>query len=325
MNFIFLIIAVLLTAFASAYYKIAEAEKKEELRRLKADFSFLSSKSFMALGVFIFLSPVYTWVEWDIKIVTIILGLSLLRFIPWVVVNIAKGNFSDATHQKSSNFTMLENFSGPLGALIIYGIINSINGNVSIFWYIISPFMGIFLLWALREKSEKKISREMLSIIALQAILVAAETAILLYSRTLDLEINPAIAIDKGYITFIVIVGFSSLMSGMFLFKNIISDYRDGVLKEGVKIGLIASLHDILYFASFSAFGPIFLIARRGLIIPVQNLLLGLRGDKTLKELLIAPLRIPLLDLKGGKDFIISFTDLVFNRLVKVIINLSSS
>lgn len=330
METIILLISVVFISFVASVYKVDEAVIKNKKREEIKNFAFLSSKGYMQLIVFLALSPLFFFINWEMSVIFIVLILSLLRFVFWVTVNIARGYYSDALHQGSSNFTMLENFSGPLGALLVFGIYNYfINSSVSIFWYILTPFIGIFLLWALRSP-EGRVSPEMIKIIALQGLLVASETLIILYlqNSVINYVQMPTISflpfLDSPMIVFLTIISISSLLSSLYFSKEIVKDYKVGMLRNGLKIGVISGVHDIFYFIGFMFFGPIFLIARRGLLVPIQNLYINLKDNKNIVELIQTVYKKPLLSLNGGKDFIISFVDIVFNQVVKFIIKILS-
>ena len=142
MEMLLLVMLVIMTSSAAAYYKVAEAQEKEVNRKRlnEANYTFLSPKAFMPLIFFLAVSPLFLIADLNKKIILILLGLSIMRFIPWVLVNIVRGKYQNTKHQASSNFTMLENFAGPLGALLVYGIFQSLtNSSIPIFWYIISP------------------------------------------------------------------------------------------------------------------------------------------------------------------------------------------
>lgn len=328
METVVLLISVVLISFVASIYKVEEAYIKNRKREEIFNFAFLSSKGYMQCIVFIFLLPLFFFIQWNINTLFLILVLSFARFIFFVMVNVARGYYSNAIHQGTSNFTMLENFAGPLGALLVFGIYNYfIDSNVSIFWYILTPLIGIFLLWALRS-SDGKISSEMVKIIGLQGLLVATETMIILYlqNSTIDFVFIPNIGflpfLDNAMVVFLVIIAISSLFSSVYFIKEIIKDCKVGMLKQGVKIGLLSGIHDIFYFIGFMFFGPIFLIARRGLLVPIQNLYINLKENKNIIELIQTVYKKPLLSLNGGKDFIISFVDIIFNQVVKFIIKL---
>ena len=327
METLYLAIIVITLAFMAGVYKVEEATYKGNYREKNGThFAFLSTKGYMQLIFFTSIIPLMFMLEWSISVAFIIFGLSMLRFIPWIVVNWYRGHYKDTKHQASTNFTMLENFAGPLGALVVFGLYNYfIDMGISIFWYILTPMVGIFLLWALREK-ESKLSKEMMLIIMFQTILISAETIIVIILKEIEVTsvTLPSFLslpfVDNSMIIFIVVIAISSLFSGLYFLKDIINDTKKGAGRAGFTIGLLSGLHDVVYFISFIYFGPIFIIARRGLLIPLQNLYINLKKGAKFIPLLVKPFQEPLLNLKGGKDFIISFTDLVFNRVVKVII-----
>ena len=327
METLYLTIIVIAIAFLAGVYKVEEAVYKGKYRKQYGkQFAFLSTKGYMQLIFFLFIIPFIFMLKWNLYVASIIFGLSILRFIPWIILNWYRGHYKDTKHQASTNFTMLENFAGPLGALVVFGFYNYfIDNGVSIFWYILTPMVGFFLLCALREK-ERKLSKEMILIIMFQTILVSAETIIVIILKEIKVTsvTLPSFLslpfVDDSMIIFIVVIAISSLFSGLYFLKDIINDTKKGAGREGFKIGLLSGLHDMIYFISFIYFGPIFIIARRGLLIPLQNLYINLKKGDKLFLLLVKPFQEPLLNLKGGKDFIISFTDLIFNRVVKVII-----
>jgi hypothetical protein len=205
-------------AFLAGVYKVEEATYKGDYRKNHNEhFAFLSTKAYMQLIFFIVTIPLIFMLEWTFSVIFIIFGLSILRFIPWIMVNRYKGHYKDTEHQASSNFTMFENFAGPLGALVVFGLYNYfIDIGVSIFWYILTPMVGIFLLWALRQK-ERKLSKEMMLIIIFQTILVSAETIIVIILKEIqvtNVTLHPLISssfVDENMIIFIVIIAFSSL------------------------------------------------------------------------------------------------------------------
>ena len=50
------------------------------------------------------------------------------------------GSYANAKHQASSNFTMYNNFAGPIGAMVVIGIADFIAGSsASIHFYFIAP------------------------------------------------------------------------------------------------------------------------------------------------------------------------------------------
>lgn len=329
MDIIIIVLTAGILSFIVSIYKVEEATLKGLYRKDYGDkFAFLSSKGYMPLIAFLLLSPLMFMVEWNLNLIFIILGFSILRFIPWVSVNIFRGYYSNTTHQASSNFTMLENFAGPLGALFVFGIYNYLsNSKISLLWYVITPIIGLFLLWALREKEDNPFSKEMIAIILLQALLVSMETIILLYLKYNNIgniyipNILSSLPIKEDMTFFMIIIAISSLFSGIYFFKDILSDYKKEKIKlKGFKLGSLGGIHDVFYFIGFAYFGPIFIITRRGLIIPFQNLYINLKNGGKLYFLIKTPFQQPLLTLNGGKDFIISFVDLIFNRVVKVII-----
>jgi len=280
----------------------------------------------MQLTLLFFTIPLLFFIEWSFSLFAIVVGLGLFRFIPWSLVNIYKGHYQDTAHQASSNFTMLENFAGPFGALFVYGIYGYFqNNNISIFWHFLTPSIGLFLLWALRAKDEK-ISKEMLLIIFLQALVVCAEIIIVIICKNMMIDfINlpsmiDKLNFDKSILVFMIIIGISSLFLATFFLKDIINDAKKGVGRKGLRIGFLYAIHDVFYFIAFAFFGPIFIVARRGLLVPLQNLYINLKQGANLLYLIKQPFKEPLLNLKGGKDFIISFTDLIFNRVVNKII-----
>ena len=322
---IFLVLLVIITSWMAAIYKVKEVQTKEYFRdRHGSHFAFLSNKAYMQILFFCMMLPGYFTIKWTNELFIIVILLSSIRFIPWVIVANAKGKYTNTAHQVSSNFTMLENFSGPLGALFLYSLYDYMNtSEVSIVWYLITPLMGFFLLWALRDQ-EKPISKEMLYIIVMQAILVACETGILLYLESFEYKdfflFESFSFVDPKTYLFLIVVSSSSFWIGLYYLKNVISDIKLGAGYDAFKIGSISAIHDFIYFVGFSLFGPIFIVARRGMIIPMQNLYLGWHESKQIFYWLKRPFQKPLLGLKGGKDFIISFVDLVFNQVVHMVI-----
>jgi len=325
-----LIIMVLIVSALAGVYKVEETMIKARHREVYGkSYTFLSNKGYMQFIFFILMLPLIVSIDWSIDLFAILGGLSLLRFVPWVLVAVAKGRYHDTEHQMSSNFIMLENFAGPLGALIVYGILHALGGEGAPLWlYMITPVAGLFLLWALREK-EEPLSPAMLKIILLQSLLVSAETMVIVYLQYKSPDfvhipkwLGSVPFMNKPIFLFMIVIALSSLWIACYFGREIIRDIRRGIGGDALKIGLISGAHEVLYFASFVYFGPIFLIARRGLLIPVQNLYLGLKKGKAFGKMLLLPLREPLLSLRGGKDFIISFIDLAFNTVVKYTISL---
>ncbi len=330
MNFIYITISVLIIGFIASVYRVEEANTKDIIRKkFNNNFAFLSTKAYMQLIVFFALLPLAWFINWTVSVFITIVGLSLLRFIFWVITFKLRGHYKDAQHQGSTNYTMLENFSGPLGALLVNGIFNAISDTgVPVFWYILTPFIGIFLLWALRA-DEEKLSKDMLKIIFSMGFLVCVEMAIILYlqNTVIDYARTPFTSLpflNEQMVVFLTIIAISSLMSGSYFVKDIFIDYRMGAFKQGIFLGFLSGIHDVFYFTGFMFFGPIFLIARRGVLIPLQNLYINLKEGHHLIDLLKGLYSKPLLSKKGGKDFIISFVDLVFNQTVKFIIKLLS-
>jgi len=320
-----LVVIVLIVSALAGIYKVEETMIKARHREVYGkSYAFLSNKGYMQLIFFILMLPLIIGIDWSVDLFLLLGGLSLLRFVPWVLVAVAKGRYQDTEHQMSSNFIMLENFAGPLGALIVYGVLHALGEEEAPLWlYMITPMAGVFLLWALREK-EEPLSSSMLKIILLQSLLVSAETVVIVYLQYKSPEVvnipqwlGSFPFMNKPIFLFMVTIALSSLWIACYFGREIIRDMRRGLGGDALKIGLISGVHEVLYFASFVYFGPIFLIARRGLLIPVQNLYLGLKKGKVFGEMLLLPLREPLLSLRGGKDFIISFIDLLFNAVVK--------
>jgi hypothetical protein len=247
---LYLAIIVTALAFIAGVYKVEEATYKGAYRERSGEhFAFLSTKGYMQLIFFVSIIPFMFMLEWNFSVALIILGLSMLRFIPWVVVNWYRGHYKDTAHQASTNFTMLENFAGPLGALVVYGFYKYfIDMGVSIFWYVITPMIGIFLLWALREK-EQNLSKEMMLIILFQTILVSAETVIVIILKELEITsvMIPSFLslpfVDDSMILFIVVIALSSLFSGLYFLKDIIEDTKKGA---GVQVGLSDEIYKIL-------------------------------------------------------------------------------
>lgn len=325
METLVLIVTVLIVTALAALYKVEETAIKAQHRETYGEsYAFLGNKGYMQLIFFILMLPLIVSIEWSVELLLLLGGLSLLRFVPWVFVAVAKGRYRDTDHQMSSNFTMMENFAGPLGALAVYGLFRAMGGEGAPLWlYMITPAAGLFLLWALREK-EQPLNAAMFKIVLLQTLLVSAETVMMIY-----LQYNPPAYVqvpqwltalpfmNRSIYLFMVTIALSSLWIAGYFLREIIRDTRRGVGRDAVRIGLVSGVHEVFYFASFVYFGPIFLIARRGLLIPVQNLYLGLKRGKTLGSMLLLPFQKPLLHMQGGKDFIISFIDLLFNSVVK--------
>ncbi len=330
LSFIYLAISILFIGFISAISKVEEANFKDKIRKkFNNNFAFLSTKAYMQLIVFICLLPLAFFIDWSVHVAFTIAILSMLRFVFWVFVFKLKGHYQDAQHQGSSNFTMLENFAGPLGALLVYGVFNAFNNaGVSVFWYVLTPFIGIFLLWSLRAE-EESITKEMVQIILSMGLLVCAEMSIILYLQNtiVDYAAAPFSFLpffNAEMVVFLMIIAISALFCSVYFIKDIFIDYRMGAFKQGIFLGFLSGVHDVFYFTGFMFFGPIFLIARRGVLIPLQNLYINLKDGHNLIDLLKGLYSKPLLSKKGGKDFIISFVDLVFNQTVKFIIKLLS-
>lgn len=330
-----IIIAIVIPAvITTVIAKVDEAHAKHQIREETGikDYPLLGSMSIMPFATFLITLPFFYFVEFDIENIILILSLGvILRFIPWVIMFTLLGKYHDAMHQSSSNFTLYENFAGPIGALITFAIYNfSQNTDVSIFWYLATPAMGIFMVWAMREGDDKRLSGDLIKILLSFVILVSIESAILLFcihyipDNTSIESIKNIGYIDSGMFYFLSIVSVSSLLASTYFSKQLIRDVKNGHTKLIMKIGLIRGLSDFFYFTGFTIFGPIFLIARRGLIIPIQNLYLSIKDGHLISNLLKAPLKSPILSLRGGKDFIISFVDLVFNNVIKFIIKLLS-
>jgi hypothetical protein len=330
-----IIIAIVIPAvITTVVAKVDEAHAKHDIREETGvkDYPLLGSMSIMPFTTFLITLPFFYFVDFEVEnIVWILAAGVLLRFIPWVIMVSMLGKYHDAMHQSSSNFTLYENFAGPIGALITFAIYNfSQNTEVSILWYLATPAMGIFMVWAMREGNDKKLSGELLEILSSFVILVSIESAILLFcinyipdNNAVDF-INDIGYIDTGMFYFLAIVSISSLLASTYFSKQLIRDVKNGYSKIIIKVGLIRGLSDFFYFAGFTVFGPIFLIARRGLIIPIQNLYLALKEGHHALDVIKSPLKNPILSLRGGKDFIISFVDLVFNNVIKFIIKLLS-
>jgi hypothetical protein len=316
---------VIITSFTAGIYKVEETLTKAIYRHTYGErFAFLGNKGYMQLIFFLFMLPLFFTVDWTLRLFVLFTALSLLRLVPWVLVAKVKGRYKDTQHQVTSNFTMLENFAGPIGALLVYGLYHAWIDDKAPFWlYLVTPFAGFFLLWALRQK-EKSLNRDMMIIIFLQTLLVAAETIIIVYLQHTDTTfvhkqkwMNSFIFLDTHLLSFMIVIALSSVWIALYFTKEIIKDTQKGLGKDVLRIGAISGLHEILYFGSFAYFGPIFLIARRGMLIPMQNLYLGFKEGKNMKKMILAPLKTPLLKLHGGKDFIISFIDVLFNSVIK--------
>jgi len=330
---ILLMILVLIpSVVTSVITRVDEAHHKHEIRKETgiADYPLLGSMSIMPMATFLLTIPFIYFIDFDIaNIVVILTVLSVARFIPWSIMVTLIGKYSDAMHQGSSNFTMYENFAGPIGGLLTFSIYNySQNTDINLMWYLLTPMMGIFLVWAMREKEDKKLGRELIVILATFAIMVSIESAILLYClNEIPKYIENPILVDFEYINdgifyFFVVIAISSLMASTYFMKQLKRDIGNGYFKIVTKLGVINGVSDLFYFVGFTLFGPIFLLARRGLIIPIQNLYLALKDGSKILKTVLSPLNTPLMSLRGGKDFIISFVDMIFNNVVKFIIKI---
>lgn len=312
--------------------KVDEAHAKHKIRETTnvKDYPLLGSMSIMPFATFLLTLPFIFFLDFTIENILIILTLGIMaRFIPWIIMVTMLGKYHDAMHQSSSNFTLYENFAGPIGGLLTFAIYNyTQNPQISFLWYIATPMMGIFMVWVMREEDDKKMSKELIKILTAFLVMVSVESAILIFCLNYipPLINNPVIAdfeyINDGIFYFLSIISISSLMASTYFSKQLKRDISGGYGKIVTKIGLIRGASDFFYFAGFTLFGPIFLIVRRGLIIPIQNLYLSLKDGGNLFTLLKAPFAKPILSLRGGKDFIISFVDLVFNNIIKFIIKL---
>lgn len=334
---IIMVLILIPSVVTSVITRVDEAHAKHDIREATGvkDYPLLGSISIMCISTFIYTLPFFYFIDFDIPdMIYILLFLSILRFIPWSIMVTMLGKYGDAMHQSSSNFTMYENFAGPIGGLLTFAIYNySQNTEISIFWYLLTPMMGIFLVWAMREKEDKKIDGGLIKILISFVIMVSVESAILLYCLNVIPESfatgTPQITegydyVNDGIFYFLAVISISSLMASTYFAKQMVRDIKNGYFGVVARIGAINGVSEFFYFAGFTLFGPIFLLARRGLIIPIQNLYLSLKDGGNIINLLKAPFVAPIMSLRGGKDFIISFVDMIFNNVVKFIIKLLS-
>ena len=332
MDILIIIMLVIPAVITTVIARVDEAHAKHDIRKENGieDYPLLGAMSIMPLSTFILTLPVFFYIDYQIdNILTILVIGVFARFIPWVIMATMIGKYIDAMHQASSNFTLYENFAGPIGGLLTFAIYNyTQNPEISIFWYIATPAMGLFMIWAMREDDDKKMSPDLIKILVAFFLMVSIESAILLFCLNYipTLIENPILTdfeyINDGMLYFMAIISISSLLASTYFSKQLIRDVKGGYGKIVTRLGFINSISEFFYFLGFTLFGPIFLIVRRGLIIPIQNLYLAFKEGVKIKDSVVAPLKKPIMALNGGKDFIISFVDLVFNNVIKFIIKL---
>ena len=265
-----------------------------------------------------------------------ILILAFFRTIGYYKYNNKKAIFNNTHFQKNTTLTMYENFSSPILTLIIFGIYNAIENNVNILYYLLTPSIGLFLLWSLREEKDK-LGTEEKKLLFYGILQYIPQAMIILYTMYLIQEneniffkeINISI-MQKNILLILLIITISELPMLFTHFKYFRKDIYSNEIQykqklEIIKVSFLGYIHVILYFTSFGLYEATYLFLRRALMVPLQNFYLNLKelktNSKNILNKIIEMLNIiknkPLITLKGGKDTIISTVDLSFNKLMK--------
>jgi len=316
----------LFISIISIYQKINEALIKEKFRQNNNEnYSTKSAKWFLGLFTILFTSPIFIYYDIAQHYIWLIIFFAIIRMIPVLYSQKIKAEFKDTSFQKNTTLTLYENFISPIVALFVFGIILSFENEISIFYYLLTPFIGVFLLWALRE--EKFTMTTEIKQLFLTSFYVSFVETLLIYfsikyadkiilNSYLDSEL------EKSYILFLMIISISMISFVFYFYKDFKEERKRESLIYNIKNGFIHTMHDMFHFMFFIAIGPIYLMVRRGFMIPLQNLYLTILDKKGIRYIIKRLQSEPLLKLRGGKDFIISFVDFIFNRVVKYIITL---
>jgi len=323
-----LIISLIITTL-SVKQKIDETHIKEKYRKKTSNYSTRSQKWFLAFFFILLVSPlmfIYDINTGNLYLILCTILIALTRTFPTYMQQKIKAEFKDTDFQKNTTLTLYENFTGPITALFVFGIFLSQSSNSSILWYLITPLIGLFLLWSMRDKGFT-LSKETRNLLLTHVGNGIIESAVIIFALKYGNEIisttNKIFELENSIILILLMFAISYLPFFILFKKDLEIELKEKRgLKEIILNGLLHSVHDIVLFISFGILGPIILIVRRGFYIPIQNLYLNLSEGKNFKSLMKSLYQEPILNLKGGKDFIISFVDFIFNRLVKYIINL---
>jgi hypothetical protein len=323
MEIILIILALIAVVITGTLSKVEEAHNKiyarEHLSNQK--YAVLGNKAVISIITFLVTGVGFFFVDIADSILAL-LALSMVRFVPWAWYMYLNGSYANAKHQASSNFTMYNNFAGPIGAMVVIGIADFIAGSsASIHFYFIAPLTVVFLMYGLRDKGVSGISFELKLILVARATLSACEIWILIYCLDyVDIQ-NPTILPDV-LITFFLVICLSSFYSFLYFLKDYLRDYKNGLASRVTLNGIYGGIHDSIFFYGFAIGGPIFMMAEQALIIPTQNMYLLYKEDKLNLEVIKYNLTQPLVDSRGGKDFVISSTDIIVYYLAKTIIAL---
>lgn len=317
----------ILVALISVKQKVDNSLIKEKYRKENPNFNTKASLFYVAFSFLILTSPIIYIYNIKIYIILLLFIVSLTRTITFYKVMTIRAIFKDTNFQKNTELTLIENFISPIIALVIFGIYDSIVNNISIFWYLITPFVGFFLLYALKEDN-LSFSRETKLLLKWTFLLGLTESLLFLIAIHFPIKIvhikeeyiNTILNLNQSYIIIIYLFFLSKIPLLFIHFKDAKESFRKKENKELILNGTLHGIHNFLYSISFVFLGPIFLIVRRGMLIPLQNLYLNLKEGKSIKDIFNS-LKKPLLHLRGGKDFIIAFVDFLFNRVVKYLIS----
>lgn len=325
MEIILIILALIAVVMFGTLSKVEEAHNKIFARAHLSDqkYAVLGNKAVISVITCLVTGVGFFFVDISASIFAL-LTLSMVRFVPWAWYMHLNGSYANARHQASSNFTMYNNFAGPIGAMVVIGISDFLAGDGTgsgIQFYFIAPLTVVFLMFGLRDKGISSISFELKLILLARAVLSACEIWILIYCLDYVDVYNPTVLPDM-MIVFFLIISLSSFYSFLYFLKDYLRDCKNGLAFKVTMNGIYGGIHDSIFFYGFAIGGPIFMMAEQALIIPTQNMYLLYKQNKLSLAVIKCNLTQPLVDTRGGKDFVISTTDICVYYLAKTIIAL---
>lgn len=330
MEFLYLIIFTLFIVFLAVKQRVTEAQIIEYNKNSKQNINNKGAKFIFSFLFFITISPfLYIYDFNTIYHLLFVIFFGLFRGLFAAKVQNIKATFKDTNLLKNTTLTLYENFTAPIATLLVFAIYYSFQNTEHILFYFITPFIGLFLLWALRE-GNTKLSKETIKLLIFTFFTGIVDSLVVIFSLVYSKDFI-TLNNDFLYLNFLntnislVLIIISFAMFNLMItnykeFINIFKIKETNIKKQIIKNGIIHYIHDILFFIAFSIFGSIFPIIRRGILIPIQNLYLSIIDNISIKEMFLSIKNKPLLKLRGGKDFIISFVDILFNRIINFFI-----
>lgn len=332
LEFLALILALIIGSIA-VINKTNEARYKDEIRieMNNNNFAFLSNRALMGFISGIFLLPLIIFINLSVELCIFIGFFATLRYITWSKWSYFRGKYSDAQQQATIKYTLLEGYVGPAASAIVFSLYFLVNTEfaMTIIWVLIGGYT-LLIAWLFRDKSAN-ISHNLKIVLIFQGLVVVVETIALKFIHMIDISftaympevIQNSKYINEQFICFLVIIGFSSIFSGIHFYKYLQQEYKI-IGYKGIKIGVVSGLHDALYFSAFALCGPSFLIFRRFLMIPLQGgyiMFIDVKNDKDnikktnieivqifCKQILEA-IKIPPLSNKDGRVFLAGLVD----------------